>query len=54
MIDLLGILNALMLIEETVSLNSQVYGGSFSLKTYAMEGDFYKQMKLAKNIDKTN
>ena len=37
-----------MLIAEKVSLNSQVYGGSFSLKNYLMERDLYKQIKLVK------
>ena len=41
--DLIGIL---MLIAEKVSLNSQVSGGSFSLKIYTMERDLYKQIKL--------
>ena len=43
-----------MLIAERVSLSSQAYGGSFSLKINTMERDLYKQIKLAKKIDKTN
>ena len=39
-----------MLIAEKVSLNSQVYHGSFPLKIYAMKSGLYKQIKLAKNI----
>ena len=42
-----------MLRAEKVSLNSQVYGGFFSLKIYTMDRDLYKQIKLAKIIDKT-
>ena len=38
-----------MLIAEKVSLNSQVEGGSFSLKIYIIERGLYKQIKLAKN-----
>ena len=43
-----------MLIAEKVSLNSQVYGGSFCLKIYTMERNLYKQIKLDKDIDKKN
>ena len=39
-----------MLIAEKVSLNSQVYDSSISLKIYTVKSDLYKQMKLAKNI----
>ena len=35
------------------SLNSQVYGGFFSLKIYTMDRHLYKQIKLAKTTDKT-
>ena len=35
-----------MLIAEKVSLNSQVEGGSFSLKIYIIERGLYKQIKL--------
>ena len=40
-----------MLIAEKVSLNSQVQGGSVSLKIYTMERDLYKQIKLAKKTE---
>ena len=43
-----------MLRAEKVSLNSQVQGGSFPWKTYTIERDRYKQIKLAKNIYGTN
>ena len=43
-----------MLIAEKLSLNSQVYGGSLSLKIYTMERDLHKQTKLAKNLKNLN
>ena len=40
-----------MLIADKWSLNSQVLGGSFSLKIYTMRRDLYKQTKLAKTLE---
>ena len=40
-----------MLIAEKRSLNSQVLGGSFSLKICTMRRDLYKQTKLAKTLE---